>query len=303
MWRCISRMLVAAEHTWGTDTKSYLDDEHYRPANLGRFEEPGYVVTETSWREERQNTLDAVASLPRELQRRAHHAIQRCRAVTPPTASMRPHKPCHAKKDRAVFTAFRSVDWSNFRPAKQIQLALNGHVWIRPLRSSPIRHFRPPTQTHLERYLTVEMDWGPKDFGKPGIDALCASARHSQVQPCLVEHHNEGTRVLLVLAVTDPIAAGSGNVAWPRQMHLEVVLKPDERAIMLHSRCWVRSTTVCLKQCGCHLKPRGVRPENWELDRRARRAGRALRNSVTAEHNYSLPAVPGKAKAPDNGGF
>ena len=32
--KLLQHLLLAPEHTWGTDTKTYLDDDHYRPADL-----------------------------------------------------------------------------------------------------------------------------------------------------------------------------------------------------------------------------------------------------------------------------
>jgi len=55
----LRRLVLAVEHTWGTDTKRYIDHEHYAPKDLALYlDKPNYQVMERSWQEKRDD-IDA----------------------------------------------------------------------------------------------------------------------------------------------------------------------------------------------------------------------------------------------------
>ena len=46
----LRRLLLVAEHTWGTDTKTYLDMDHYTPSDLAKvLDTPKYKIVTASW--------------------------------------------------------------------------------------------------------------------------------------------------------------------------------------------------------------------------------------------------------------
>ena len=68
----LRRLLLEPEHTWGTDTKTWLDFDNYRPADLARMlDTKNYKVVQFSWNEKRNDLLDAVATLPAGLRSQA----------------------------------------------------------------------------------------------------------------------------------------------------------------------------------------------------------------------------------------
>lgn len=61
----LRRLLLAAEHTWGTDTKTYLDMNHYTPADLAKvLDTPKYRVVTSRWAEKRDDIDQGLATLP-----------------------------------------------------------------------------------------------------------------------------------------------------------------------------------------------------------------------------------------------
>ncbi len=75
---------LRAEHTWGTDTKTWLDFDNYEPADLARMlDTKNYKVVEFSWQEKRQDLLDGLATLPAALREEAQRAIDDLKAVEP----------------------------------------------------------------------------------------------------------------------------------------------------------------------------------------------------------------------------
>ena len=77
----LRRLLLEAEHTWGTDTKTWLDFDNYIPRDLAKMlDTKNYKVVEFSWTEKRQDLFDGIAALPAPLRDEARNAI---RALTP----------------------------------------------------------------------------------------------------------------------------------------------------------------------------------------------------------------------------
>jgi hypothetical protein len=59
----LRRLALAVEHTWGTDTKRYIDHEHYAPKDLVKYlDAPGYQTMEHSWQEKRDDIDRALCS-------------------------------------------------------------------------------------------------------------------------------------------------------------------------------------------------------------------------------------------------
>ena len=52
------------DSTWGTDTKTWLDFDHYTAHDLaGMLRTKNYEVVQYSWKEKRQDLFDGVAML------------------------------------------------------------------------------------------------------------------------------------------------------------------------------------------------------------------------------------------------
>jgi hypothetical protein len=86
----LRHVLLAPEHTWGTDTKTWLDYDNLIPSDLaGKLDAKNYKVVEFSWIEKRQDLLDGIATLPEALREEAQLAIAGVTAtwpVAPPKA-------------------------------------------------------------------------------------------------------------------------------------------------------------------------------------------------------------------------
>ena len=79
----LRRLLLEAEHTWGTDTKTWLDFDNYIPRDLAKMlDTKNYKVVEFSWTEKRQDLFDGIAALPEPLRDEAQSAIRRSRPTT-----------------------------------------------------------------------------------------------------------------------------------------------------------------------------------------------------------------------------
>jgi len=92
--RLLSSLALASEHTWGTDTKSYIDYNHYEPKDLRLvLDQPGYKTMEKSWQEKRDDIDAGIGTLPAGLQREATNRLSGLRAAEPSREGLRSHLP------------------------------------------------------------------------------------------------------------------------------------------------------------------------------------------------------------------
>src|SRR5215472_13312247 len=86
----LSSFLLEVEHTWGTDTKTWLDFDHYTPRDLRTMlDQPKYQVVQSSWAEKRQDLVDAIPALPKLLQSEALDHTRNLQPREPDVSGMR----------------------------------------------------------------------------------------------------------------------------------------------------------------------------------------------------------------------
>ena len=84
----LSKFSLAVEHTWGTDTKTWLDFDHYTPDDLASMlSDAKYRTVTGSWVEKRADIDDAVAGLPGDLRAEAEKRLTGLLPVGAPDVS------------------------------------------------------------------------------------------------------------------------------------------------------------------------------------------------------------------------
>ena len=74
---CFVICFLEVEHTWGTDTKTWLDFDHYTPNDLAAMlDTKNYKVVQFSWQEKRQDLFAGIATLPSPLREQAQAAVR-----------------------------------------------------------------------------------------------------------------------------------------------------------------------------------------------------------------------------------
>ena len=230
----LRHLLLAVEHTWGTDTKTYLDNDHYRPHDLAEvLESPGYSTMELSWREKRDNIDAAVATLPDALGREATIRLDHLRAVRPSTEGMVSHDPHEPILTRHFALRVDPITGAIIG----LKNRRSGREWAST--QHPIALFTYQTlsaqdfSTFIAHYITIQSDWAPRDFGKPGIEEFNASSRewHARLVHCWNSGEPHGDRLVLELSIDDVQSSITGNVAWPRSVFLEARMPMDKARI------------------------------------------------------------------------
>lgn len=264
----LRRFALAAEHTWGTDTKTYLDHDHYKPADLRAvLGEAGYKKMTTSWAEKRNNIDLAVASLPAEMRAEAGQRL----------AGLRPIEPNRDGLD--LMPGDYEIDSTHFTVAIDPQTGA-----IRRLRSKatrrewasaehPLALFSYQTfskenyDRFLESYVTSKAAWAPQDFGKPNIEHF--GARSRVWQPKLVNCWMAKTadRVLAQLRIDDAASERSGLTAWPSRMYLEVVLPKAEPVLEINFYCFAKIANRLPEAMWLTFRPNAPQAQNWMLEK------------------------------------
>jgi hypothetical protein len=236
----LRKFALFGEHTWGTDTKTYLDHDNYKPRDLEEvLDRPGYRKMTTSWAEKRRNIDEAVAGLPAAMKAQAVGRLARLKPVVPRTEGLTVF---HASKD--LETAHFTVGLDEKSGAiRRLRSKSSGREWAsadHPLALFSYQTFSAEDYARfMDSYVTSKADWAPQDFGKPNIDHFGAKSRMwtPTVMNSWSGETSEGVRLLARLRIEDP-AEKSGLVAWPKTMYLDLLFPTKEPMIKVAFSCF-----------------------------------------------------------------
>jgi Domain of unknown function (DUF5054) len=241
--KLLRNLLLEVEHTWGTDTKTWLDFDNYVPADLMKMlDTKNYKVVQSSWQEKRQDLFAAINTLPSDLKSEATQAVAALAATRPePIASTRISK---LKLDSRHFHL--ELDEKTGAIHKLTHKATK-QDWAAPDHPLALFTYQTLSQTDYDaffkNYVISTEDWAFKDFGKPNIQRYGAVSKIWQpsLAQCEITESPEGHRIRTRLEfvgaqhVEDPEprrtppALGKvdpSNTAWPKDVFVDfVVLK------------------------------------------------------------------------------
>jgi hypothetical protein len=266
----LRRLLLAAEHTWGTDTKTYLDCDHYQPNDLAKvLYRPGYTVMEASWKEKRDNIDAGIAVLPHDLRSEAEARLNELSANRPRTDDLALHNPGESVETKHFVLAVDPATGSIIR----LQNRRSGREWASV--QHPIALFTYQTlssqdyASFIGRYITVQTDWAPRDFGKPGIEKFQAASRewHPRLIHSWKSHTADEARMVLELAIDDAEALATGNVAWPDHIFLELRLPANEPRIDLRLVTLGKKQNRMPESMWLTLLPLSAQQDGWILEK------------------------------------
>ena len=220
----LNRFALAVEHTWGTDTKTWLDFNHYTPRDLAAMlDNPKYKVVTGSWVEKRKDIDDGVAALPPDLRGQAQTRLATLIRGKPDLTGLTQLMP----GDTWETTRFRF----KFDDKTGSITSLEDKKTGRNLASAknPLALFTYQTLSKadydrfLASYITVQTDWAPKDFGKPNIESFGAQSQLWNPSSARIWRSSDKAIVELEFG---PQPANSVT-AWPENAYLAIDT-PDE---------------------------------------------------------------------------
>lgn len=266
--RLLTWLALAAEHTWGTDTKRYIDYDHYKPKDLAQvLDKPGYQTMERSWQEKRDDIDAGLATLPAALRQEAQGKLRALHAVQPSTQELHAYP---AGKEFSTTHFVVALD-----PQTGAIIKLQDKKTRREWASSahPLGLFTYQTlskadyDAFLKRYVISQEWWAPRDFGKPNIQHFGAQSQewHPKVQACWADKRN--TRLLTELKIDDPESERSGRVAWPQSLWLELLLPEDEPVLHVALSSHGKVANRMPESMWLTFAPDAPETRNWVLEK------------------------------------
>ena len=288
----LSSFLLEVEHTWGTDTKTWLDFDHYTPHDLqSMLDRPKYKVVVSSWAEKRQDLLDAIATLPAPLRAQATARVRGLDPAVPEIGGMR---------QRAGYL----IETRHFEIAldpetgaiSRLRSKKTGRDWASPSHPLALFSYQTLSKSDYDRFFTAYLkskaDWAPKDFGKPNIERF--GARSHSWLPVLTEWWEAGSaaghKILAHLKIYDAKAEKSGTVAWPQKMYLELTLPDAEPVVEIAFSWFGKAANRMPEALWLSFQPVTSDPHGWLLDKSG---GSISPFDVVTGGNRSMHAVLG----------
>ncbi len=267
----LRRLLLEPEHTWGTDTKTWLDFDHYTPADLARMlETKRYKVVEFSWLEKRQDLRDGIATLPEALREEAALAIA---GLPPAWPVVSPKAVAHAPGTPVETEHFLVGIDVTTGAITRLRNKATGREWASAKNPIALLTYQTLSQKDYQRflgaYLITKADWAQKDFGKPNIERF--GARSEEWQPAAaearVEETAEGCRITIALQFKDDEAFASGRAAFPRHAFVEMSLPKAEPSIELALSWFGKPATRMPEALWLTFNPMVEDPRAWRLEK------------------------------------
>jgi hypothetical protein len=296
----LRHLLLEVEHTWGTDTKTWLDFENYKPVDLEKMlDTKNYKVVEFSWQEKRQDLLDGIATLPAPLRNQASHAIE----------SLKPHPATGDNAARPLQGASEvsSIETTHFvigfdpdtGAINRLRNQRTGREWAGKANPLALVTYQTLSKADYDRYLSdylmIKADWAVKDFGKPNIEKYGAQSKlwRPNEMHLQVEKTAEHDRILVSSRITDDEAIRSGVAAFPRQIELELFIPHNEPVIQLTLSLFHKAPTRFPEALWLTFNPAPSNQEGWNsrdivLDKSGERISP---NEVVANGNRHMHAV------------
>jgi len=266
----LRHLLLEVEHTWGTDTKTWLDFDHYTPSDLAAMlDTKNYKVVQFSWQEKRQDLFAGVASLPSPLREQAQTAVRSLDAVPPRLAHPSPH-PVGGEIETAHFIV--GID-SKSGAVSRLHNKKSKREWASSEHLLALFSYQTLSQQDYSRffdsYVVSQADWAKKDFGKPKIERFGAESREwlPSLADLQLEEDQKGHRLLARFEINDVEALRSGRAAFPQKMYLEMLLPKAEPVIHLNFSWFQKPATRLPEALWLSFNPIAADPKNWTLEK------------------------------------
>jgi hypothetical protein len=266
----LRHLLLEVEHTWGTDTKTWLDFDHYIPSDLAAMlDTKNYKVVQFSWQEKRQDLFAGIATLPAPLREQAQTAVRNLKAVPPRLAHPSP-RPAGSEIETPHFVV--GIDPKS-GAVHRLRNKKSGREWASSEHPLALFSYQTLSQQDYSRffdsYVVSNEDWAKKDFGKPNIERFGAESREwlPSVAELQVEEDPQGHRLLARLEVNDPEALRSGRASFPQKMYLEMLLPKAEPVIHLNFSWFQKAATRLPEALWLSFHPMAPDPTGWMLEK------------------------------------
>ncbi len=267
-------LLLEIEHTWGTDTKTWLDFDHYTPRDLApMLDTKKYEVVQFSWEEKRQDLFTGIATLPSPLNEQALAAVGNLAATPPRLESASAHPEAReAAKDIETAHFVVGID-AKTGAIRRLRNKTTGREWASSDHPLALFSYQTLSQKDYVRffdsYVESEEDWAKKDFGKPNIERFGAQSHTwlPAVTDMQAEKDQKGHRVLVSMEVRDARALESGRASFPQKLYLELVLPDAEPVVYMNFSWFGKPATRMPEALWLTFRPVAAETSGWMLEK------------------------------------
>jgi hypothetical protein len=263
--------LLEAEHTWGTDTKTWLDYDNLIPSDLAsKLDAKNYKVVEFSWIEKRQDLLDGIATLPEALREEAQLAMESTKATRPVVS---PKVIAVAPGTAIETTHFTLQIDARTGAITRLRNKTKGREWASEQNPIALLTYQTLAQEDYTRYrasyVISKADWAQKDFGKPNIERF--GAKREEWRPASadvrVEKSDGAHRIVVGLQFNDDEAYASGRAAFPRHAFIDLMLPKAEPVIHLQLSSFGKPATRMPEALWLTFNPIIEDVKGWKLEK------------------------------------
>jgi hypothetical protein len=266
----LAKFALAVEHTWGTDTKTWLDFDHYTPAALAEvLDEPHYKTVTGSWVEKRADIDQGIATLPPALRAEANDRLQRLKPTAPEASRLNAHD-----ASMPIETDHFTIGLDRETGAVvRLRSRASGREWSSAEHPLALFSYQTLSKRDYDRflasYITVKTDWAPKDFGKPNIEKFGAQSRMwtTKLTKCLSGEGPDGYRIVAHLRIEDAGDAAPVVTAWPAELYLELVFPKSQPLIHFNLRWFGKRANRLPEAMWLTFHPIARLNENWALSK------------------------------------
>jgi Domain of unknown function (DUF5054) len=266
----LRKLLLEAEHTWGTDTKTWLDFDNYAPRDLAKMlDTKNYKVVEFSWTEKRQDLFDGIFSLPAPLRDEALTVI-RALDPKPPRLVQASFHPAGQEIESTHFIL--AID-PRTGALHRLRNKPTGREWASPDHPLALVSYQTLSPADYSRffanYIISTADWAKKDFGKPNIERFGAESREWQptISNLEIADDDQNQYLLAHLEINDPEAVASGRAAFPQRMYLKLTLPKAEPVIHLEFSWFQKPATRMPEALWLTFNPNVPDQQGWVMDK------------------------------------
>jgi hypothetical protein len=295
----LKKFALAVEHTWGTDTKTWLDFEHYTPDALASMlDDAKYKTVTGSWKEKRDDIDDAVAALPKPLRAEALNRLAGLAPVGPPNRS--------DLKEHAAGELFETAHFAvALDPASgaMTELRYKGRKWASAQHPLALFSYQTLAKTDYDKflasYITVKTDWAPKDFGKPNIEKFGAESKvwTAKLAECWAGELGFGHRMVARLQFGEQ---NSQVTAWPEDCYLDLLFPKDEPSFEVHIK-WFRKRANRLPEAlWLTFNPAVFEAQRWTMTKTGQTVSPF---DVVSDGNRHMHVVSGMEYRDERGGL
>ena len=271
----LSRLLLAPEHTWGTDTKLYLDEDHFKPEDLDKVvnqpghQKSGFQTMARSWAEKRDDLSEAIERLPPSLGKSAIQRLRELLPLEPSHAQLQPHDPI-AQIETAHFVLALDPKTGAIR---RLFSRKRRREWATAQNLMALFTYQTLSQSDYDAFFKAYVidvaPWAYEAFGKPGCDRFGPRSRewHPTLERCWSGRDQQGHRLLALLKIDDAESERSGLVAWPQTMYLELYM-PDAEPVVRVNFSWFQKQASRLPEAmWLSFRPNTPEERGWMLEK------------------------------------